>query len=1020
MKISTSAFRALGIKDDFEENYKLSSQIYHNLNPFHINEILIVSSLYDAFIIEEEGLIAELVIGQYQNLFLGYPPRVTSVSSGEKALLKIKEHKYDLVITMAKNIGMDPFEFGKKIKEIHPGLPVILLATDRADINQFEERNVKSGIDKIFAWRGDSTLFLAIIKFVEDSINVRYDTVNGNVRVLIMVEDSIYYYSMFLPILYTEIVQQTRRSISEDFNDTQRLLKARARPKILLAETFEEAMYFYKKYQEYILGIISDVSFKQKGNINQNAGYEFLQTIRKESPFLPILMQSFDPENREKADLLDACFLDKNSSTVVLDFRHFLLNHLGFGDFIFLLPKEEKKQKKGSHNTDSYHVLTSEIARASNMKEFEEALQKVTFESIRYHSDRNHFSNWLMARCEFDLANELRPRKVSDFFNIDEMRKYLIDVFNKTRRDKQRGIITDFSEQKFEFDSSFTRLHGDSLGGKGRGLAFIRAFLKRYNIEEKYKNINIKVPSSVVIGTLEFDRFISKNNLYAILEMKDISDGDIAQAFLDCEICDELKQNLKTILKYFKKPISVRSSSLLEDYQNHPFAGMYSTYLLPNNHDDEEVRLKQLCQAIKLVYASVFFKEPKSYTESLSLKIEEEKMAIIIQELVGNEFGARFYPTLSGIARSYNFYPVSHQNAEDGIANIALGFGRTVVGGEKIFRFSPRYPGIIPDFSTPELVLENTQRELYVLDTQKKDFDFYKKNSDTLKKMKISDIANDGWLGLVASIYDRNDGIIRDGFSGDGNPLITYAGILKYDAFPLASILQDLLSIGQKSMGCPVEFEFAVNIDSENKSPPTFAILQIRPFVLMQEPLDIGWDNHGDHNQIFIQSDKAMGHGIIDAIQDIVYVPSELFDNSKTIEIAEEVGVINKTLVASSSQYLLMGPGRWGTQDRWLGIPVRWNQISGVKVVVETALENFNITPSQGSHFFQNMISRGIGYIDIPLDTKDCFIDQKWLQKQKAFNELKFVKHIRLSVPLLVKLDGRSGRALILKSEKTK
>ena len=1018
MKGEKTGFHSTRIQDDFEGTYDLGTQIYHTLMPFRVKDILIVSSLYDAFTIEEEGLIAELVIGQYQHLLLSQPPRVTRVFSGKNAIQKLKEHRYDLIITMAKNIGMDPFEFGKKIKQLHPGLPIVLLATDRADINQFQDReDVKKGVDKIFAWTGDPTLFLAIIKYVEDSVNVRYDTVNGNVRVLIMVEDSIYHYSMFLPMLYTEVVQQTRRSLSEDLNEMQRQLRRRARPKILLAETFEEAMYYYKKYKDYILGILSDVVFKKDGQVNHAAGFEFVRLIRQESIHLPIMMQSTDLANREKADLLDAYFLHKKSPTLVLDFQHFLVNHLGFGDFLFLLPKENKIQKKKPMLTglERQHVQTTEIDRASNMREFEEALQRIPMESIIYHSERNHFSNWLMARCEFDLAKELRPKKVSDFSDLDAAREYLISVFNKARKSKQQGVITDFDEQKFEFDSSFTRLRGDSLGGKGRGLAFMRSLLTHYKLEEKYKNIKIKVPNTVVIGTLEFDRFVSDHNLHRFFKNEQRTDVEIAHAFLECDICGELKQKLNVILQHFRTPLAVRSSSLLEDYQNHPFAGMYSTYLLPNNHEEDEERLNQLCQAIKLVYASVFFREPKAYAESLSLKIEEEKMAVIIEELIGSEYDGRYYPTFSGVAKSYNFYPVAHQTPEEGIVNIAVGLGKAVVGGEKVFRFCPSFPEINPDFSSPELVLEHTQRELYVLNMHNRDFQLSDPHHTPMIKLETSDIRNDGSLDLVASSYDRNDGVIRDGLAETGLPLITFAGILKYDAFPLAPILKDLLLLGQKGMGCPVEFEFAVNIDPQIRTPPTFAILQIRPFVVSTEALDIGWDSKIGKKEIFIRSNRALGNGLIHTIQDIVYVPSDRFDSSKTIEIAEEIGTINKTLLASASPYILMGPGRWGTQDRWLGIPVRWGQISGARVIIETALEKFNIKPSQGTHFFQNMISHGIGYIDIPLHSDCCFIDCDWLEKQRVMRKLNFVDHVHLSAPLHVKLDGRSGHAIILK-----
>lgn len=1017
MSAESSCFDLSKMQDVFEGNYPLRGQIYHTLMPFRIREILIVSSLYDAFIIEEEGLISELVIGEYHHLLLSSPPRVTRVFSGEDAISKVKECKYDLVITMSKNIGMDPFYFGEEIKKLHPDLPVILLAADTADLNHAKQKEDENSIDKIFFWNGDPTLFLAIIKSIEDRVNAPYDTVNGNVRVLILIDDSVRYYSMLLPIIYTEIVQQTRRSLSEDLNEMQRLLRRRARPKILLAKTFEEGIALYNQYKENVLGVITDVHFKYKGKMDQNAGYKLVKQIKKENRHLPILMQSSEIENKEKAEELDAYFLSKNSPTIVQDFQHFLLKHLGFGDFVFLLSKDGRQTKKPQQNKklEDVHILTTDIARASNMKEFEQALQNVPLESIKFHADRNHFSNWLMARCEFKLAMRLRPLKTSDFTSLDEARKYLVQVFNETRREKQQGAVTDFSQQKFEFDSSLTRLRGDSLGGKGRGIAFIRSLVKRYNLQEKYKNIRITVPSTVIIGTLEFDRFILDNNLLQILERENITDDEIKKTFLDSKIHDELKENLHKILQHFRSPLAVRSSSLLEDSQNHPFAGIYSTYMLPNNHEDDEVRLQQLGQAIKLVYASAFFKEAKAYIESTASKLEEEKMAIVLQEVIGNDYKGRYYPTFSGVAQSYNFYPVSHQTYEDGIASVAVGLGIAVVGGEKVLRFSPRYPNIIPDFSTAELILENSQRHLYVLNITKKDVDFSKKYTSTVEKVDIADIRNDGALDLIASTYDRDDRMIRDGLSDEDIPLITFAGILKYDEFPLATLLQDLLTIGQRGMGCPVEIEFAVTFDKSNKNPPTFAVLQIRPFVISKEPCEIIWDESVKQENVFIHSDRALGNGVIDGVKDVVYVPPDRFDSTKTLEIAKEVDIINKKLTAISAPYILIGPGRWGTQDRWLGMPVRWSQISGVKVMVETALEDFNIKPSQGTHFFQNIISRGIGYINIPYNAKDSFIDWKWLTKQKTIDELKFLKHVRLFAPLTIKLDGRSGQALIMK-----
>ena len=1002
----------------FEENYELRRQVYHSLMPFKVREILLVSSLYDSFVIQEEGLISELVIGEYQHLLLSHPPRITRVSSGEKALTKLKNHKYDLVITLSKNIGMNPFVFGKKIKKLHPGMPVVLLAIDSADINLIKQKEYKGSIDKSFFWTGNPTLFLAIIKYDEDKINAFSDTRKGNVRVIIMIEDSIRHYSTVLPLILAEVVKQTQRILSEDLNEMQRLLTRRIRPKILLAETFEEGMALYTQYREYVLGIISDVNFKRNSKADKNAGYDFIRLIKRENRHLPSLIQSSLPENRERAESIGAYFLDKNSLNIVEEFRHFLLKHLGFGDFVFLLPKDEKYIDKNANLETLLHVQTTEIAHASNMKEFEEALQNIPLESLRFHADRNNFSNWLMARGEFKLATKLRSRTPSDFTDLDEARKYLINMFNERRREKQRGVVTDFSQQTFEFDSSFTRLRGDSLGGKGRGIAFMKALLSITNLEEKYKNVDITIPNVVVIGTLEFDRFISDNNLIMAIDKEGITDREIAQTFLKGKICDELKKDLSELLQHFKTPIAVRSSSLLEDSQNHPFAGLYSTYMLPNNHEDDEIRLIQLCQAIKLVYASVFFKDAKAYIESTAAKTEEEKMAIAIQEIVGKEYGGRFYPTFSGVAQSYNFYPVSHQTSEDGIASVAAGLGKSVVGGEKVLRFSPKYPGIIPEFSTPSDVLENSQRELYVLNTAKKNFNLLEKEDTTLKKIKIEKIKKDGTLNFIASHYDRNDGVIRTGLSDESPVLITFAGILKYDVFPLASILKDLLDMGRKGMGCAVEIEFAVTIDEENKKPPVFALLQIRPFVVSHEFSEIVWDEDINSKDVFIQSNKALGNGVIDNIQDIVYISPENFDSSKTIEIANEVGEMNKRLVKKDIPYILIGPGRWGTQDRWLGMPVRWRQISGVRVLVETALEDFNIKPSQGTHFFQNIISRGIGYINIPSESENNSISWKWLKNQNICRKLNFVTHARLPAPLTIKLDGRSGRALVMKPKR--
>jgi len=1003
--------------NNFEGDHEQLSKMFHTLMPFKVREILLVSSLYDAFVIEEEGLISELIIGEYQHLLLSSPPRVTRTNSGIKAMSRLKEGQYDLVITMSKNIGMDPYDFGMNIKDQHPGLPVILLATNSSDVHLIAQKKDKTGIDKAFYWTGDSTLFLAIIKYVEDAVNAHDDTINGNVRVIIMVEDSIRFYSTLLPIFYTEIVRQTQRAISEDLNEMQRLITRRARLKILLAETFEEGMDYFNKYKDYVLGIVTDIRYPRNGKEDPEAGYALSREVRKVSKFIPILMQSSEKVNRVKSLSPGTSFLNKNSPSLLQDLQHFLLNYLGFGDFIFLRPKKRRAKIKDGHLPGDIPEEMVEITRASNMHEFVRKLQEVPLESIQFHSERNHFSNWLFARCEFSPAMRMQPKKASDFTDLNEVRKYLLDTFNESRRHKQRAVITDFAQQKYEFDSSFTRLTGDSLGGKGSGIAFMRSLLTRYNFEKKYRGINIGVPSTVVLGTLEFDRFISENNLINFLDKSQRDDHEIAQAFLGSRINKELRDKLSLLLDHFKSPLAIRSSGILEDSQDFPFAGVYSTYMLPNNHNNKKTRLKQLCQAIKLVYASVFYKEAMSYIESTSLKIEDEKMAVVIQRVVGHDHNGRFYPTFSGVVQSYNFYPVSHQIPEDGIASIAVGLGKPIVTGEKALRFSPRYPDIIPEFSSTELTLKNSQRKLYAVDMSQKEFTLSESEDITLRKLDITDIRDDGSLDLIASTYNMNDEIIRDGVSSDGTLVVTFSGILKYGSLPLSSILQDLVDIGKRGMGCPIEIEFAVDLHQEENVPPVMSILQIRPLVPSYDLCNISLDRIDNKENLLIISKRALGNGVNNSIRDIVFVRPETFDSSKTIEIADEVGVINEKLTTSSSPYILMGPGRWGTQDRWLGIPVRWHQIYGVKIIVETALENFDIDPSQGTHFFQNVVSRGIGYIHTDSQSLTSFIDWSWINDQEVKNDLQYVRHVQLSSPVTVKIDGRCGHALVEKPQ---
>ena len=995
--------------------FELPSRVVYTIMPFKVREILLVSSLYDAFIIEEEGLISEMVIGEYRDLQLSSPPRITRVPSGRDALEKISKGRFDLVITMSKNIGMDPFVFGKKIKELSPNLPVFLLATESSDLKSLEDRSHNGGIDQLFFWSGDSNLFLAIVKYIEDKVNAAFDTKTANVRVIILIEDSIRYYSMFLPLLYTEIVHQTERSISEDVNEVQRLLRRRARPKILLAKTFEEAMSLYQTYKHNVLGIISDIGFPRNKKIDAKAGFRFAEEIRKDQPFLPILLQSSHREHKDKAAEIGVIFLDKRSPVLLQDIHRFLLDYLGFGDFIFYVPIEQK-QHMPDEQSFFQHLAIKEIARAETMEQFEHLIQTVPVECIRFHANRNDFSNWLMARGEFTLATIIKEKSISEFKDFQEVRVYLQRIFNETRRNRQLGVLTDFEQQTFEFDNSFTRIGGDSIGGKGRGIAFIRSLLYRYNLEKKYPTVRIIVPNTVAIGTEEFDAFLEDNELREKMKQKSLTDREIAHVFMKAKLRQSLKDKLLELLKHFTSPLAVRSSSLLEDSQNHPFAGMYATYMIQNNHEDASIRLNQLCTAIKLVYASVFYRGACRYIQATSASAEEEKMAIIIQEIIGRNHDNLFFPTFSGVAQSYNYYPVGRQKASEGIVSVAVGLGTAVVGGENVLRFSPRYPQYIPDFSSTDQILENAQKKMYVLDVSKKEIQLTEDEKDSLKKIAISDIPHPDVFRAVMSHFNVDDGMIRDGFSNEFPNLVTFAGVLKYNEFPLPSLLDDILKIGKDAMGCPVEIEFAVNLpDGNGEKLSEFAVLQIRPLIVSREQDQVVIDKSIKREKIFLRSDRALGHGVISTIHDIVYVKPESFDSSKTFLIAQEIEKINETLAQDNRHCILIGPGRWGTQDRWLGIPVYWGQISQAKVIVETDLADFHVKPSQGTHFLQNIIAQGVCYINIPYGVKDNSIDLDWLSKQKIVTDADFVRHINTTSPFVVRIDGKTRNALVEK-----
>jgi hypothetical protein len=975
--------------DDFD----LSFKIFHQLMAHKVNEIMLVSSPYDAFIMEEDGRLAERIIHEYRGLNLSSPPMLTWVSNSKEALDTLSKKKYDLVISMPRMDDIEPLEFGRKIKKKYPDLPFFLLVHNTSRLLPDPKYTDRSLIDKMYVWFGNTDLLLALIKNVEDRMNIRFDTERAWVRVIIMVEDSPRYLSSILPLLYRQIVTQTQAVIEDSINAEHRMLRIRARPKIVVAENYEEAEKLYNTFKPYILSIFSDVRFSRNGQLDNQAGLSFLKTIHEKDPHIPLLLLSSEESNRAFAEKVPAVFLNKNSTSLHKDIGDFFIQYLGFGDFIF-------------RNPDG-----SEIGRASNLRSMEEVLPKIPVESIYYHATRNHFSSWLMARSEIKLASMLRPIKVTDFKSPQEIKDFLIQCVHERRRGRQRGMITDFGTD-FDPDIDFCKMGKGSLGGKARGLAFISTLLKRTpEIQEKFFEITIRVPKVLVITTEAFDDFIRENQVKH-LATEDVGDEQVMREFLAARLPDWLLKNLKKFIVKIGYPLAIRSSSLLEDAQHEPFAGIYQTYMLSNRAPEVTVRYERLVNAIKLVFASIFRKAPKAYAKTTMHRLEEEKMAVIVQELTGMQYGDYFYPAISGVAQSHNFYPIGHLKPEDGLVHLAMGLGKTVVEGEKALRFCPRYPQFLPQFSTVEDILENSQRHLYALKFGDFPENLYLENG-TLAKLSVDEIKDCPALAMLSSTYIPEENRIRDTTMVPGQRIITFFNILKYGTIPLPELLFDILQMGSKGMGSPVEIEFALNLPTNKDHKPELSLLQIRPMAHCRQFMDIEITMDEIRNA-FCYSSMALGLNKCQGIRDIVFVKPSDFDPSATLEIAAEIGQINGKLLNEKRRYLLVGPGRWGSADRWLGIPVRWNDIAGVGAMVEASLEKLKADPSQGSHFFHNITSLGISYLTIS-DNDNDFLDWDWLQSLPKENETRYLKHVKLGNILNIKIDGKKSHAVILK-----
>lgn len=969
-------------------------KIFHELMAIKIRDILLVSSPYDAFIMEEDGRLSSRIINEYRGLNLSQPPRVTRISSAYEALSLLRHKKFDMVITTPHLDDMDAFSLGTEIKKMDSELPVILLAQSTRGIYPLPDNIRREGIDKIFIWSGMSDLLLAIVKNAEDRINVEVDTQKSMVRVLILVEDSPLYYSSFLPLLYKEVVKQTQAVLEVGLNEEHRLLTMRARPKILLAQNYEEALELCQKFRSFLFGIISDARFPKNHQMDDNAGFELLSQIKREIPDLPMLMLSSDPKNREKSEKIPAVFLNKNSPNILAELHDFLMNYLGFGNFIFRAPDG------------------TEIDQASNLHALEVKVSQIPEESLWYHAERNHFSKWIMARSEIGLASKFRNVKASDFNNTEELRHYITSNIHTLRKWRQKGVVAQFQAHHFDPDvMDFVKIGQGSLGGKARSLAFMSALLQEHpTIYETYPDINIEIPKTLVISTDGFESFISQNHLehYAT---EDFTDEEVTNGFLNTEMPEWLVKELEAYLSYIKYPLSIRSSSLLEDAQFQPYAGLFATYMIPNNHPDLSMRLRHLITAIKLVYASTYCEAPKAFSRNIQNQPQEEAMAVIIQQVTGEAFGDYFYPTIAGVAQSHNFYPVSPMKPEQGIVQIALGLGKTVVEGEKSLRFSPKYPNIMPQFSTVDDILANAQRFFYALRIRGYPADLQFQKFSNLEKREVDEAENEFPIQILASTYIPDEHRIRDNGYMPGPKIMTFAQVLKYKLFPLPELIHDLLLLGRMGMGCPVEMEFSVNLNSSRNGKNSFFFLQMRPMVTDSERFDVQI-TPDEYQKAFCRSTQALGNGKNDRIADIVYVKPNDFRPEATLQIAKEIGGINAGLVKEARPYILVGPGRWGSADRWLGIPVQWHNISGVGAIIELRNEKLKADPSQGSHFFQNITSLGIHYITLTEGLEDYF-DWKWIESLPYIKETSFLRHVRLEKPMLLKIDGRTSQCAI-------
>ncbi len=951
---------------------------------------------YDAFSIEKEGRFSEHILGEYSQLNLTSMPRVTGVSNYDEAIEQLNARHFDMVILMIGADKVTPMQISARVKRDFPYIPIYVLLNNDREISAFKETNPElSNIDRLFVWNGDSSIFFAMVKHLEDKVNVENDTELGLVKVILLVEDSEMYYSRYLPLLYSTVLEQTKRIIDDVSTDELfKVLRLRARPKILLATNYEEAIAMVNKYKESLLCLISDVKFNKADILDDNAGFILVVKAREMIKGLPTVIQSSNIKNSRRAFELKSTFINKNSETLLQDIRNFIMHHLGFGNFVY--------RDSGGRK----------IAEAKSLKEFEKHIASIPSESLVYHGKRNHFSLWLMARGEIKIAKMIQPVKVTDFKNPGEFRNYLQYVIKKYRNESNTGKIINFEETALLDESNIVSLGSGALGGKGRGCAFINTLIYNLNFSEIIPEMNIRTPRTAIIGTDEYDIFMQRNELQELI-LQETDYEKIRTIFLESDLSYNLEKRLKEFLKLVNRPLAVRSSSLLEDSTMQPFSGIFETYLIPNNHPDFNVRFKQVKDAVKLVYSSIYSPSSRRYFEAINFKLEDEKMAVVIQDVVGTYHQDHFYPHLSGTAQSHNYYPVAHMEPEDGFAIAGLGLGHYVVNGERAYRFSPKYPNL--EMSSLQSQLRDSQVEFLALDMINSEVDFCADGSEAnLHRLPLSEAEADGVLTHLASVYDVDNERIEPGLSTPGPRILNFANILKYEYVPLAKALNLIMDVGNEAMGSAVELEYAVDLDKADNGKPSFFILQIKPMMGTGGEYTFDIDKL-DREDMIICAERSMGNGKIDNITDLVYVSPDSFNKMKTKEIALQIEQLNRKLVAENKKYILIGPGRWGTRDPFIGIPVNWSQISNAKVIVETSLEDFPLDASLGSHFFHNVTSMNVGYFSIQHDSSSSFIKWDALKDQQLIEESEFVKHICFDEPVCIMMDGKKRISIILK-----